>query len=64
MSAGQGQAADRGPAPGQASPGAGHRGLTAGRQPSAEDVLGLAAEPLARLAERLRKPSTGSTTAG
>ncbi|GAA4848387.1 hypothetical protein [Kitasatospora terrestris] len=32
------------------------RGITAGRQPSAEELLGLAAEPLSRLAERLRKP--------
>ncbi|MGK4583340.1 hypothetical protein [Kitasatospora sp. HPMI-4] len=63
-SAAQGQTADRSQAPGQTSPSAGRKGLSAGRQPSAEDVLGLAAEPLARLAERLRKPSTGSTSAG
>jgi len=43
------------------------KGLSTGRQMSAEEVLGLA-EPLTRLAQRLRKPSagpsTGSTSAG
>ncbi|GAA2257867.1 hypothetical protein GCM10010430_47120 [Kitasatospora cystarginea] len=58
----QGQGAGR--SSGQASSGAERKGLGAGRQPGAEDVLGLAAEPLARLAERLRKPSTGSSSAG
>ncbi|MFJ1756849.1 hypothetical protein [Kitasatospora sp. NPDC088134] len=33
------------------------KGLGPGRQNSAEEILGLAAEPLARLAERLRKPN-------
>ncbi|MFJ5232108.1 hypothetical protein ACIQBJ_19700 [Kitasatospora sp. NPDC088391] len=33
------------------------KGLGTGRQNSAEEILGLAAEPLARLADRLRKPN-------
>lgn len=51
-------------ASGQAASDADRKGLGAGRQPSAEEVLGLAAEPLARLAQRLRKPSAGSSSAG
>ncbi|WP_033820967.1 hypothetical protein [Kitasatospora sp. MBT63] len=41
----------------------GRKGLAAGRRPSAEEVLGLA-EPLARLADRLRKPNAGGSSAG
>ncbi|MER8186355.1 hypothetical protein [Kitasatospora sp. NPDC094015] len=42
----------------------GRKGLGAGgRRPSAEEVLGLA-EPLARLADRLRKPNAGGSSAG
>ncbi|MER7842761.1 hypothetical protein ABTZ03_02295 [Kitasatospora sp. NPDC096077] len=53
-----GAAAGAGAAPGTAS-GAARAGLTDGRgRPSAEDLLGLA-DPLAKLAQRLRKPSTG-----
>ncbi len=33
------------------------KGLGAGRQTTAEELLGLAAEPLSRLADRLRKPN-------
>ncbi|MFD7640906.1 hypothetical protein ACFV4P_09650 [Kitasatospora sp. NPDC059795] len=33
------------------------KGIGAGRQTSAEELLGLAAEPLSRLADRLRKPN-------
>ncbi|GLW72227.1 hypothetical protein Kpho02_45260 [Kitasatospora phosalacinea] len=33
------------------------KGLAAGRPTSAEELLGLAAEPLSRLADRLRKPN-------
>ncbi|MFD7729945.1 hypothetical protein ACFV6F_06135 [Kitasatospora phosalacinea] len=36
---------------------AGRKGLGAGRPTSAEELLGLAAEPLSRLADRLRKPN-------
>ncbi|MEV7599918.1 hypothetical protein AB0O91_21290 [Kitasatospora sp. NPDC089797] len=49
--------AGTGGAPG--APGAARAGLTDGRgRPSAEDLLALA-DPLAKLAQRLRKPSTG-----
>ncbi|WP_037973612.1 hypothetical protein [Streptomyces sp. NRRL WC-3742] len=44
---------------GSSAGGAARAGLTDGKgRPSAEDLLGLA-DPLAKLAERLRKPSTG-----
>ncbi|MFG2821270.1 hypothetical protein ACGFX4_17805 [Kitasatospora sp. NPDC048365] len=52
--AGAGAGAARGAAGAERD--ASRRGITAGRQPSAEELLGLAAEPLSRLAERLRKP--------
>ncbi|MGW2375979.1 hypothetical protein [Kitasatospora sp. NPDC001683] len=59
-SAGVGRAGGAG---GAGSPGGAVRaGLTDGKgRPSAEDLLGLA-EPLAKLAQRLRKPSTGTST--
>ncbi|MFI6157316.1 hypothetical protein ACIBCA_32050 [Kitasatospora sp. NPDC051170] len=47
------------PSPSSPAGGAARAGLTDGKgRPSAEDLLGLA-DPLAKLAERLRKPSTG-----
>ncbi|MFD9128846.1 hypothetical protein [Kitasatospora sp. NPDC059571] len=58
-----------GAGPGTAEPGeAGRAGadrqaIAGGRRLSAEDVLGLA-DPLARLADRLRKPNTGGSSAG
>ncbi|WP_371497000.1 hypothetical protein OG871_13485 [Kitasatospora sp. NBC_00374] len=52
--AGGGGAADAGAAADE------RKGLGTGRRPSAEEVLGLA-DPLARLADRLRKPSTGGS---
>ncbi|MFJ8475812.1 hypothetical protein [Kitasatospora sp. NPDC094011] len=56
--AASGTASAPGAAPGTAS-GAARAGLTDGKgRPSAEDLLGLA-DPLAKLAQRLRKPSTG-----
>ncbi len=39
------------------------KGLSSARHLSAEELLGLG-EPLTRLAQRLRKPSTGSSSAG
>ncbi|GAA0678172.1 hypothetical protein GCM10010193_34490 [Kitasatospora atroaurantiaca] len=54
---------DSGPVPSSspAGPDPVRKGLSTGRQMSAEEVLGLA-EPLTRLAQRLRKPSTGPST--
>ncbi|MGW3043061.1 hypothetical protein ACWC9T_24105 [Kitasatospora sp. NPDC001159] len=55
-SAGAGSSSGVGPSAGA---GAARAGLTDGKgRPSAEELLGLA-EPLAKLAQRLRKPSTG-----
>ena len=58
-SAGVGGAAGASGAAGSSGGGAVRAGLTDGKgRPSAEDLLGLA-DPLAKLAQRLRKPSTG-----
>ncbi|MEV4614560.1 hypothetical protein AB0K43_18480 [Kitasatospora sp. NPDC049258] len=66
-SAGAGAGAGADPASAGAGAGAGadgRKGLgAAGRRPSAEEVLGLA-EPLARLADRLRKPNAGGSSVG
>ncbi|MBD0690638.1 hypothetical protein [Streptomyces sp. CBMA123] len=60
---GAGAAGGSGASRAAGAPGVARAGLTDGKgRPSAEDLLGLA-DPLAKLAQRLRKPSTG-TSAG